>query len=333
MKWDLKRILAILFNESLFLFIFTAIFFTVVYMIAMNPSKMETYLGRWITPTLLIAMVILCIVGFVKLDAPFQSPSEAYQTGAFFTGFLEGYNTMDALASLAFGIVILNSIQKRGISDRKQLTKYTLRAGIVAGILLSMVYISLGIIGAKMSAVGTYANGTDVLTTTATTLFGTSGKVLIGVIFTLACLASVTGLTTACGQYFSELIPKASYKTCVIIVTLIGFLFANLGLEQILKISVPFLVMAYPLTIVLIVLTFFSKNSKNQNIVYQSALLFTGVFAVIDGLSAFGLKLGAIQTFSASLPFAAYGLEWITPALVGIFFGFILSQTRRKVEV
>lgn len=40
---------------------------------------------------------------------------------------------MDALASLAFGIVILNSIQKRGISERKQLTKYTLRAGIVAG--------------------------------------------------------------------------------------------------------------------------------------------------------------------------------------------------------
>ncbi|MFJ7682778.1 branched-chain amino acid transport system II carrier protein [Peribacillus butanolivorans] len=319
-------------NQSLFLFLFTAVFFTIVYVISLNPKKMETFMGRWITPTLLLAMVILCVVGFVKLDAPFQAPTDVYATGAFSKGFIEGYNTMDALAALAFGIVILTSIQQRGISDRKQLTRYTLKAGIIAGVLLSLVYISLGVMGARMAADGSFENGTEILTVASTLLLGTGGKILLGVIFTLACFTTVVGLTTACGQYFSNLIPKANYKTLILIVTLVGFILSNMGLNQILKVSVPFLVMAYPLTIVLIVLTFFSRHFKNPKKVYRSAMIFTGVFALIDGLNAFGLPLGPVQTFSDALPLSSYGMEWIIPALVGIASGLLLSQIGQAAQ-
>ncbi|MFI8493524.1 branched-chain amino acid transport system II carrier protein [Peribacillus butanolivorans] len=319
-------------NQSLFLFLFTAVFFTIVYVISLNPEKMETFMGRWITPTLLLAMVILCVVGFVKLDAPFQAPTDAYATGAFSKGFIEGYNTMDALAALAFGIVILTSIQQRGISDRKQLTRYTLKAGLIAGVLLSLVYISLGVMGARMAADGSFENGTEILTVASTLLLGTGGKILLGVIFTLACFTTVVGLTTACGQYFSNLIPKANYKTLILIVTLVGFILSNMGLNQILKVSVPFLVMAYPLTIVLIVLTFFSRHFKNPKKVYRSAMIFTGVFALIDGLNAFGLPLGPVQTFSDALPLSSYGMEWIIPALVGIASGLLLSQIGQAAQ-
>ncbi|MEI2400826.1 branched-chain amino acid transport system II carrier protein, partial [Paenibacillus phytohabitans] len=112
-------------NTALILLLFSVIFFGVVYFISLNPSKMEQYMGRFIAPTLVVAIVILITVGLFKMDTPFLSPTEGYQSGAFFTGFLEGYNTMDALASLAFGIVILNAIQKRGIQNRSQLTQYT----------------------------------------------------------------------------------------------------------------------------------------------------------------------------------------------------------------
>ncbi|KON67478.1 branched-chain amino acid transporter [Peribacillus butanolivorans] len=319
-------------NQSLFLFLFTAVFFTIVYVISLNPKKMETFMGRWITPTLLLAMVILCVVGFVKLDAPFQAPTDTYATGAFSKGFIEGYNTMDALAALAFGIVILTSIQQRGISDRKQLTRYTLKAGLIAGVLLSLVYISLGVMGARMAADGSFENGTEILTVASTLLLGTGGKILLGVIFTLACFTTVVGLTTACGQYFSNLIPKANYKTLILIVTLVGFILSNMGLNQILKVSVPFLVMAYPLTIVLIVLTFFSRHFKNPKKVYRSAMIFTGVFALIDGLNAFGLPLGPVQTFSDALPLSSYGMEWIIPALVGIASGLLLSQIGQAAQ-
>ncbi|WP_075980043.1 branched-chain amino acid transport system II carrier protein [Bacillus massilinigeriensis] len=308
-------------NSSLVLFLYSVVFFALVYFISLNPTNMEKYLGRFITPILLVSMVILCVVGFVKLDTSFLAPSVAYEKGAFSKGFIEGYNTMDALASLAFGIVILTAIGQKGVKDRKQLTKYTLKAGVIAGSLLALVYVSLGMIGVKMAGSGSFDNGTDILSNASTVLFGTSGKVLLGLIFTLACFTTVVGLTTACGQYFSKLMPKISYKWIVLAVTLVGFTLSNLGLNQILKFSVPFLVTAYPITIVLIALTFFNRYFKNTRAVYGSTVLFTGVFACLGGLSAFGVDLGPLQTMREVLPFSSYGLEWVVPAIVGTLIG------------
>jgi LIVCS family branched-chain amino acid:cation transporter len=313
-------------NTTLVLFLYSALFFLFVYVVSLNPTKMEKYMGRWITPTLLLSMVVLCFVGFMNLDGSVQAPTGGYESGAFFKGFLEGYNTMDALASLAFGIVILTAIKQKGIQNEKQLTKYTLHAAIIAGVLLTLVYVSLGIIGRRMAGSGTFENGTEILSTTATQLFGPFGTLLLGLIFTLACFTTVVGLTTACGQYFSKLLPKSNYKVVVTAVTLVGFTLSNVGLTQILKVSVPFLVTVYPLTIVLILLTFVNRYFKNTRVVYGSAMLFTGVFAVIGGLNAFGFQLNALQTVREFLPFATVGLEWVLPAVVGTVFGMIISH-------
>lgn len=329
-EMSIKPFLGESLNSTLFLFLYTVVFFFLVYVISLNPAKMEKYMGRWITPILLLSMIILCAVGFVKMDAPLQSPSGAYQTGAFSKGFIEGYNTMDALAALAFGIVILNSIQQRGVQDSKKLTEYTLKAGMIAGALLALVYVNLGMIGGKMASNESFENGADILSSASTLLLGQSGTALLGLIFTLACFTTVVGLTTACGQYFSNLIPKASYKSVVLVVTFVGFMLSNLGLNQILKVSIPFLVTAYPLTIVLIILTFFNKFFRDSKKVHRSALLFTGIFAVISGLNAFGLDLGPIQKMKDILPLSSVGLEWIVPALVGTFIGMVLSKFSKK---
>ncbi len=320
-------------HSSLSLFLFTFIFFTLVYIVALNPSKIETYMGRWITPVLLLSIIGLCTVGFVKLNQPFQEPAKAYQSGSFFKGFIGGYSTMDALGAMAFGIVILTAIQNRGVKESKKLTRYSFKAGLIAGLLLSAVYISLGFMGGKMAAHGSFEDGTGLLTAASTLLLGTSGKALLGLIFTLACFTTVVGLTAACGHYFSKLIPKTGYKTIVFAVTLVGFTLSNLGLAQILKVSVPFLVSAYPITIVLITLTFFHRFIKHSRKVYGTAILFTGIFAVISGLNAFGLNLGPIQSMTKILPFSSVGLEWVVPALVGIIIGIILSKFDRKPDL
>ncbi|WP_100332228.1 branched-chain amino acid transport system II carrier protein [Bacillus xiapuensis] len=318
-------------NPSLMLFLYTFVFFALVYIISLDPSKMEKYLSRWITPVLLVAMVVLCAIGFAKLDAPLQTPAEGYQSGALFKGFIEGYNTMDALAALAYGIVILTSIRQKGISDRKALTKYTWKAAIIAGFLLSLVYISLGVIGGRMAANGSFADGTDILSAASIQLLGQNGTILLGLIFTLACFTTVVGLTTSCSQYFAKLFPKAGYKTQVFVLTLVGFTLANMGLAQILKVSVPFLVTAYPLTIVLIALTFFHRYFKHAKKVYGCTVLCTGVFAVLGGLHTAGVHLGPLQTVREHLPLSAYGLEWAVPALAGAALGLLWSQFDKKL--
>lgn len=313
-------------DTTIILLLFSVVFFLLVYLISLNPTNLERYLGRFITPILLVAIVILCIVSFMQLDGKFLAPTGGYEVGAFFKGFLEGYNTMDALAALAFGIVILTAIRQRGVSDEKQLKGYMLKASLIAGTLLATVYVSLGIVGGKMAMNGEFADGTQILSTVSFNLFGNSGTVLIGLIFTLACFTTVVGLTSACGQYFSKLIPKANYKTVVLVTTLIGFTLTNMGLSQILKVSVPFLVTAYPLTIVLIVLTFFHHRFKGSRNVYVSALSFAGVFAVISGLNAFGINLGPIESVRSILPLASVGLEWVVPALFGTIIGVVFAK-------
>ncbi|GGA86816.1 branched-chain amino acid transport system II carrier protein [Ornithinibacillus halotolerans] len=317
-------------SMTVVLLLFSAVFFLLVYLVSLNPTNLEKYLGRFITPVLLFAMVILCVVGLFKLEGNFQAPTGGYESGAFFKGFLEGYNTMDALAALAFGIVILTAVGRRGVTDERKMKGYMIKAALIAGTLLASVYVFLGIIGGKMS--GEFTDGTQVLTAVSTTLFGQSGTLLIGLIFTLACFTTVVGLTSACGQYFSKLVPKASYKTVVLVTTLVGFTLTNMGLTQILKVSVPFLTTAYPLTIVLIVLTFFHQQFKGARVVYVSALSFAGVFAVISGLNAFGLNLGPIEMIRSTLPLADVGLEWVVPSIVGTMIGILIAKLSPKAE-
>jgi LIVCS family branched-chain amino acid:cation transporter len=183
-----------------------------------------------------------------------------------------------------------------------------------------------------MAANGEFENGTQMLASAAALLFGQSGPVLLGIIFTLACFTTVVGLTSACGQYFSELLPKATYKLVVLMVSLIGFILSNMGLSQILKVSVPFLVTAYPLTIVLVSLTFFDRYFKGTRMVYGSTMLFTGIFSIISGLNAFGLSLGPVDALRTALPFSSVGLEWVVPAIIGTLIGILLSKFMPAAE-
>jgi len=308
-------------NQPMMLLGFTAVFFLLVFLLSLNPTKVVDYMGQFITPVLLLSIAVLCITGFLKLDKPLQAPSENYQTASLFKGFIDGYSTMDALAALAFGIVILTTIQQKGVKDKKKLTSFTVKAALVAGAALALVYVAIGLLGAKMAGYGTFDNGTAVLSATATLMLGNGGKLLLGLIFTLACFTTCVGLTIACGEYFSKMAPKVSYRVVVTLVTIGSFLIANLGLNQIINISVPFLVMAYPLTIVLVVLPFLHRFFGGSQKVYAGAMLLTGIVSLYDGLKMFGLKWELFDTLLSRLPLSTVGLDWVVPAIVGALAG------------
>ncbi|MCM2533939.1 branched-chain amino acid transport system II carrier protein [Neobacillus pocheonensis] len=266
----------------------------------------------------------------MKLDQPLKAPTANYQSASLFKGFIDGYSTMDALAALAFGIVILTTIKQKGVSDKKQLTTYTIKASLVAGSALALVYLGIGFLGAKMASYGTFDNGTALLSKASTILLGNGGKVLLGVIFTLACFTTCVGLTISCGQYFSKIAPKLSYRLVVTVVTVASFLIANLGLNQIIFVSVPFLVMAYPLTIVLVTLSFFDRYFGGSQKVYAGAMLLTGIVSLYDGLKMVGLKWSFMQSLMDQLPLASVGLDWVVPSVVGGLAGLALGKLGKQ---
>lgn len=313
-------------TSALSLFIFTTVFFMLVFLMSFNPSKMVDRIGKLLTPILLLAIVLLVIGAFYTLDQPVDAPIEKYASSSFFSGFVEGYLTMDAIAALAFGIIVVQAFKDRGFTTQQGLVRSTLKAGLVAGVGLVAVYISLGWIGTKLASTGTYDNGGDILSSSASMIFSNFGALLLGVIVTLACLTTSIGLVVACGEFFAKVTPL-SYKTIITVISLLSYIIANQGLEAIISYSVPVLTFIYPITIVLILLTFMQKFFQGSKAVYRGAILLTAITSLYEGLVEYGLDISVIKPFMESLPFFSYGLGWVVPAVIGGVIGLLFHKT------
>lgn len=334
-EMSVKPFLAESGSHSMMLMIFTVVFFALVYWVCLNPSKMVERIGSILTPVLLAAIVLLVVASIFKLDGSFGAVSEKYTATPFVTGFLEGYLTMDTIAALAFGIIVISAVQQKKQLERSQVVRETLKAGLIAGIGLTFVYVTVGMLGAKMASVGTFDNGGTILTEAAKLVFGTPGMLLLGLIVTLACFTTAVGLVAATSQFFAKMMPKVSYKTFTLAITVISLLIANLGLNQIISISVPVLIVLYPITIVLVVLSFLDRFFNGSRGVYIGAVFTAGMVSVIDGLKSFGIESEVLASTLKSLPLYAEGLGWLLPALIGGLAGwaferFFLSSSGKK---
>lgn len=326
-------------HATLLLAVFSFIFFAIVYYFSLNPAKILDYIGKYLTPAFLVVLFILIITSITKPMGHFQQPIGEYMDAAFMTGFKEGYNTMDALASLAFGIVVINAIKSAGITDRKEIAKATWTSGIFAMALMTLIYGLITYMGASsINAVGTFDNGGLIFAAVANHYFGSFGAILLAVIIVLACLKTSIGLITSCSEFFHEIFPKISYKWFVFLLCAVSFTIANFGLNNIIKYAIPVLMFLYPLAIVLILLALSSSFFKNKQTVYAIAMIFTFFISLIDGYKALvesvpDAKLGILDAvekyYSAMLPFYDIGLGWILPALIGAVIGSMIPS--RKV--
>lgn len=312
-------------GSSMMLLIYTIIFFVIVLWLSLTPSKLVDRFGKLLTPILLILIAIIFVKAIFTPTNPPAHATELYATNGFFQGFLDGYLTMDALAALVYGIVIVNTLRLKGIQDQASLSKYMLFAGLGAGILLAAIYSILTYLGASVSSIEQLDNGAEVLTLVMNQLFGQAGIVLLGLLFTVACLCVSISLVISCGEYFSKLFPKLSYKVWATVIALISFAVANLGLNQILAISVPILGMIYPLAIVLIVLGIFNRYVNHS--IYLSSIVFTAIFSIIDTINITFLD----KSFSVALsniPLYEQGVGWVLPATVGLIIGMIIGRVK-----
>ncbi|MPQ26350.1 branched-chain amino acid transport system II carrier protein [Bacillus paralicheniformis] len=314
-------------SSSLYLFIFTLIFFGITYFLALNPSKLVDRIGKILTPILLTVIAILVIKAFITPMGSIGSVTEAYQSAPLFVGFLEGYKTMDAIASIVFGIVVISAIKDRGVTNPKSIAASCIKAGVVAAVGLGLVYVSLAYLGAtSVETVGTLDNGGEILSKASAYLFGSLGNAVLGIAILFACLTTSVGLVSSCGEYFSKLIPKLSYKTVVVIVTLFSLVIANFGLTEIISFSVPILSAIYPLAIVVVLLSFIDKLFDERREVYIGALLPTGILSIIDGLNAAKIPLGPVNDIlKANIPLFSMGVGWVIPAVIGAVIGYIVT--------
>lgn len=313
---------------NLYQLLYLVVFFALALLVALRPEKLTDRLGKVLCP-ILIALILITFAGCLlnPLEG-YGPPSSDYNSAvkAVATGFLQGYQTMDTIAALVFGIIISLNIRARGIQDEREVVSSTVQAGLIAGVLLLAIYSMLAHIGALSGgAFPEPTDGAQALTNLVAALFGPMGNLLLAAIFIIACFNVCVGLISSCGEYFSETFPLLSYRQWAVVFAVVSALIANIGLTQILTLSVPVLNIIYPVAIVLILLALLQRWIEDRWLVYPVTVLLTGVASLL-------LELERL-TFSDALsflPLSDLGLGWVCPALVGLVLGYFLSFLPRK---
>jgi LIVCS family branched-chain amino acid:cation transporter len=322
--------LAPLTGESpLALFLYSLVYFVLVFWISLYPGRLLDTVGRFLAPLKIIALAILGIAAFVLPAGEIGVAEPAYVAAPFSQGFINGYLTMDTLGALVFGIVIVNAIRSRGVESPRLITRYAIIAGLIAGLGLALVYISLFRLGSDSHAVAAGAtNGAAVLHAYVQHTFGTLGSSFLAVLISLACLVTAVGLTCACAEYFSRVLPL-SYKALVFLLAAFSLLVSNLGLTKLIQFSIPVLTAIYPPCIALVALSFCKDFWHEQGRIVAPVMLVAFLIGAVDAVkgSALGVHL---PDALAHLPLSEQGLAWLIPSLITLFVAFVVDRMLGK---
>ena len=321
-------------DKGLGLIVFTLIYFVAAYLIALNPSKILDRIGRILTPVFALLIIILVILGAFKYgaNAP-QTATEAYQISAFGAGFLEGYNTLDALASVAFSVIAVQTLKQLGFSSKKEYISTIWVVGIVVALGFSALYIGLGFLGNHFpvteEAMKGGTPGVYILSQATQEIFGSTAQLFLAAMVTVTCFTTTVGLIVSTAEFFNGRFPQIGYKIYATVFTLIGFSIANLGLDAIIKYSVPVLVILYPITITIVMIVIVNKFVPLSKPGMQLTMGLVTAIAVTSVLAS-SFEIATLTNLINSLPFANASLPWLVPAIFGILLSLVLPNKQES---
>lgn len=309
--------------------VFSIIFFAITLLLTIKPSKVVDIIGSYLTPALLIALLVLIGMGILN---PLGNIEPSTIDNVFSEGIFQGYQTLDALGAVSLGAVVITSIANKGYTKKEEQINITLKAGLVAGAGLFVVYGGLTYLGATVSTMfDATVSQAGLIVSITEMLLGLPGKVILGIIVALACLTTAIGLTSATGQYFAKLTNnKLKYEVIVTVVCLFSLVVSNFGVSTIIQFSAPILTFVYPPTIVLVVFTLFGNNIKNDN-VFKFATYAALFISILNIISDFGVNVPVIK----SLPLASLGFNWVVPVAIAAVIGYFVkskNNSQSKLE-
>ena len=307
--------------------VFALIYFGISLLLVIKPNDVMDRIGKILTPVLLL---LLGVIIFKGIFDPMGAPISEDIAKPFSDGFITGYQTMDALASILFGSMVTLSLVQSGYTDLKQQLKITKKAGLIAVGGLTLVYGGLGYLGATGGSLFPKdITKVDLIMNIANNSLHSFGELGLGLVVALACLTTTVGLTATVGQYFSSITKnKLKYEWIVIATTIFSAVMSVGGVESIVTFSEPILVFMYPVVIVMILLTVVSGENPNTN-VYKYAVYATLIVSSLELLNMFEIGTSITQVVEY-LPFASWNLPWVVPAVLGSAIGIALPKKEEK---
>lgn len=334
--------------------LFSFIFFNIVVFFSMKPKGLVIWIGKLFNPFFLISLSIL--IASVFMNPPGSSfdsnPLTSYQNQVILKGALDGYNTLDVLTSLAFGIVLVESIQNQGLKDSKKVSGASIIIALMTFLGMTITYFILAYAGSgARHLLGISKNGAEALHRIAVHYFSTKGSLLLGLVVTFACLKTAISLVTASAASFRKItegrVPHAFFA---ILFSLISFSLSNFGFSAIIKFSIPFVIFLYPIAIMVIILLLLDGLLNLHKFSIRITLYGTAIFGFIDSIRVLSINHISdipnmetpISTFFESayelnrfIPFFNIKLSWIFFGLISLLISILISlysKTKKYYE-
>lgn len=308
--------------------VFFLCFFTVNWYFCLNPGKLLEHVGELITPALIILLAILGSTPLITHHDALRPAIQQYSQTPFISGFLDGYLTMDALAALMFGVVIMTNLKSHGISSPPRLVRYSITTGVIAATGLGLAYLALFYLGAcSRGIIEAPENGAQALSLYVDLLFGLPGNALLAAVVILACLTTAIGCITATSKYFHELFPRLSYTRLVTLINFSCLLFASLNLNELIDLFIPVLFLLYPVAIILILLGLIRHQLPHPVLTYRATLICAALFSLLDALKDSGIRY--LEPYFDSLQFLP-GLDihmtWLLPTVLTFIISLAIGR-------
>lgn len=302
-------------------------FFVLIWVLCVKEASVVDIVGKFLTPALFIGLMIVIIKGIIDPLGPIAA--EPKVSNIISSGIISGYQTMDVLAALIFGVIIVKTVKEKGYTEIKAKNAVIGGAGLVAGAGLLIVYFGLAHLGATASTMyGVDVSRSTLILEIIKNLLGNVGMVIFGIVVALACITTAVALVSSSGAYFSRLSKgRVSYKVIVTIVCVISPVIANISLDEIIAISEPVLSIVYAPALTLIILTIVGDKIKNDN-VFKAAALGAFLISVLETAANHGLGF----QFVNYLPLHHFGFGWLLPTVICGVAGYFIKGDKKKVS-
>ncbi|GAA4877569.1 branched-chain amino acid transport system II carrier protein [Ferrimonas pelagia] len=310
--------------------IFTGIFFVIATVLALYPGKLMDIIGKALTPTLIVLLSVLAISVLFAPEVAVAEAQGGWATDAFTTGFLEGYMTMDALGAMVFGTLLVDILRRKGVTEPVAQARYMMIAGVIAALGLAFVYISLFYVGAVSADMAADAsNGGAILAAYVQGLFGGFGAVILAAVVVLACLTTAVGLTTAFAEFFNSKV-KLGYRNWVLLCSAVCLFVANIGLEQLISISIPVLFIVYPIAMALVIYVFARPAIAARTVTLAAMLSGAAITGILSGLNVAGVAASLVAAFDF-LPLYDLHMAWIAPVTLTLLGGMLYKRGEKPL--
>lgn len=281
----------------------SVIFFALILLLCVKESAVVDIVGKVLTPLLLIGLLALIIKGIVSPLG--RISDQAWVKSVAATGLKAGYQTMDVLAAMVFGIIILKSASDKGYTEPKSRNGIVRGAAILSGVLLLIVYLGLAYLGASVSRIYTRPlTRAELIINIVRLLLGKTGTVIFGIVVALACITTAVALVSSAASFFCNLSNgKINYSLLATVICVFSAAAANMGLDKIVAFASPILNVVYPPMLTVILLSI--AGDKLPDWIYRVTVAMALLLSIICTYSR--------SHFVKSFPLYELDLPWLLP--------------------